>query len=59
LAKVSGRKFFHSRCMSWSYRNWGYDAHIHRNSMVRQRVLMVKLIVYILGLEGCGMLLGI
>jgi hypothetical protein len=45
-AKVSGRKFFHSRCISWSYRNRGYDAQIHRNSMVRQRVLMVKLIVY-------------
>jgi hypothetical protein len=35
-AKVSGRKFFHSRCMSWLYQNRGYDARIHKNSMVRQ-----------------------
>jgi hypothetical protein len=51
-AKVSGRKFFHSRCISWSYRNQGYDARIHRNSMGRQRVLMVKLIVYSSGVRG-------
>jgi hypothetical protein len=51
-ARVSGRKFFHSRCISWLYRNWGYDARIHRSSMVRQRVLMVKLIVYNSGARG-------
>jgi hypothetical protein len=52
VATVSGRKFFHSRCMSWSYQNQGYDARIHRNSMVRQRVLMVKLTVYSSGVRG-------
>jgi hypothetical protein len=52
VAKGSGRKFFHSRCMSWSYWNREYDARIHRNSMVRQRVLMVKLIVYNSGVSG-------
>lgn len=51
-AKVIGRKFFHSRCMSWSYRNRGYDARIHRNNMVRQRVLMAKLMVYSSGIRG-------
>lgn len=30
-ARVIGRKFFHSRCISWSYRNRGYEARIHRN----------------------------
>lgn len=44
-ASVSGRKFFHRRCMSWSYRNRGYDARIHKNRMVNSRVLTMKSIV--------------
>lgn len=51
-ASVSGRKFFHSRCMSWSYRNRGYDARIHRNSDVSKRVLVVKFVVYVSGMLG-------
>lgn len=49
-ASVSGRKFFHSRYMSWSYRNRGYDARIHRNSDVSKRVLVVKFVVYVSGM---------
>lgn len=50
-ASVSGRKFFHSRCMSWSYRNRGYDARIHKNSDVSRRVLAVKFVVYVSGIS--------
>lgn len=32
IARVSGRKFFQMRCISWSYRNRGYDARTQRNS---------------------------
>ena len=45
-ASVRGRKFFHSRCISWSYRNRGYDARIHRKEIVRNTVFMVKLTMY-------------
>lgn len=31
MASVRGRKFFHRRCISWSYRNRGYEARTHRN----------------------------
>lgn len=44
-ANVRGRKFFHRRCISWSYRNRGYDARIHRNRDVNRSVLIIKLIV--------------
>ena len=44
-ASVRGRKLFHSKCISWSYRNRGYDARIHRKDIVSSRDLMVKLIV--------------
>lgn len=44
-ARVRGRKFFHSRCISWSYRKRGYDARIHRKEMVRIRDLSIKLVV--------------
>lgn len=52
IAKVTGKKFFHSRCMSWSYRNRGYDARTHRNRAVSRRVLIVKLVVYSSGNNG-------
>lgn len=32
-ARVMGKKFFHSRCINWSYRNRGYEARTHRNPM--------------------------
>ena len=44
-ASVSGKKFFHRRCISWSYRNRGYDARIHKNSDVSSSVLIMKLAV--------------
>lgn len=51
-ASVSGRKFFHKRCMSWSYRKRGYDARTHRNEMVRSIDFVTKLIVYSSGISG-------
>lgn len=49
-ASVRGRKFFHSRCISWSYRNRGYDARIHRKEAVKSSVFTVKLTVYSSGM---------
>lgn len=51
-ARVKGRKFFHRRCMSWSYRKRGYDARTHRKEMVRSRDLSTKLAVYSSGMNG-------
>lgn len=48
-ARVRGRKFFHRRCINWLYWKRGYDAQIHRNTIIRVRVLIVKLIV-----KSCG-----
>lgn len=44
-ANVSGKNFFHRRCISWSYRNRGYAVRIHRNREVNRTVLATKLIV--------------
>lgn len=46
ITRVRGRKFFHNRCMSWSYRNRGYDARTHKNRVVSTRALIIKLVVY-------------
>lgn len=51
-AKVSGRKFFHKRCISWSYRKRGYDARTHRKRMVSPIVFTMKLMVYSSGIRG-------
>lgn len=52
IARVKGRKFFHRRCISWSYRNRGYDARIHRNIDVRKSVFSMKLNVKDSGVMG-------
>lgn len=51
-ANVRGRKFFHSRCISWSYRNRGYDARTHRKEMVRSKVFIAKFVEYNSGMIG-------
>ena len=51
-ASVRGRKLFHSKCISWSYRNRGYDARIHRKVIVNASVFSTKLIVY--SSDVCG-----
>lgn len=51
-ASVRGRKFFHRRCISWSYRNRGYDVRIHRNVEVRIKVFRAKLNVKVSGMGG-------
>lgn len=43
-ARVIGRKFFQTRCISWSYRNRGYDARTHKNSIDRVAALVIKTI---------------
>lgn len=50
--RVRGKKFFHNKCISWSYRNRGYDARIHRKKIVNKRVLVIKLMEYISGNIG-------
>lgn len=42
-ARVRGRKFFQIRCMSWSYRNRGYEARTHKNTMDRRAALNIRL----------------
>lgn len=49
MARVSGRYCFHRRCISWSYRNRGYEARIQRNSIVSVIVFAIRLIV-----NSCG-----
>lgn len=44
-ARVIGRKFFHSKYISWSYRNRGYDARIHRKRNVSVSVLIMNDVV--------------
>lgn len=44
-ASVRGRKFFHTRCISWSYRNRGYEARTHRNTIDSSAALVIRLIV--------------
>lgn len=56
-ASVRGRKFFHRRCMSWSYRNRGYDARIHRNRTVKASVFNTNFIVKAAGNVVVGMVL--
>lgn len=54
IARVSGRYCFHSRCISWSYRNRGYEARIHRNSVVIIIVFIIRFIVNSSGFEVPG-----
>lgn len=49
---VIGRKFFQIRCISWSYRNRGYDARIQRNKIDSIAVLVAILIVISSGASG-------
>lgn len=39
---ATGRKLFHVKCMSWSYRNRGNDARIHRKITDRSVVLIIS-----------------
>lgn len=45
MARVIGRYCFHRRCISWSYRNRGYEARTHRNRVVRAIVFAMRLVV--------------
>lgn len=41
---MRGRKFFHRRCISWSYRNRGYEARIHRKPADSRSVFVARMI---------------
>lgn len=49
---MRGRKFFQTRCISWSYRNRGYEARTHRNTTDRSAALVMRLIVASSGMLG-------
>ena len=51
-ASVRGRKFFQIRCMSWSYRNRGYEARTHRNTIERRAALVIRFIAVSSGNVG-------
>lgn len=51
-ARVRGKKFFQIRCMSWSYRNRGYDARTQRNSTERRAALVMRLTAVSSGKRG-------
>lgn len=51
-ASVSGRKFFQIRCMSWSYRNRGYEARTHRKTIESRVVLNIRLVAVNSGRVG-------
>lgn len=49
---MRGRKFFHTKCISWSYRNRGYEARTHRNIIESSAALVMRLIVVSSGTLG-------
>lgn len=51
-ARVIGRKFFQIKCMSWSYRNRGYDARTHKNKVDRRAALVIRFTVVAPGIWG-------
>lgn len=42
-ARVRGKKFFQVKCISWSYRNRGYEARTHKNIAVSREALIIRL----------------
>lgn len=51
-ARVRGRKFFQIRCISWSYRNRGYEARTHKNITESSAALVIRLIAVSSGIVG-------
>lgn len=49
---VRGRKFFQIRCISWSYRNRGYEARTQRNTIERRAALVIRLTAVSSGIVG-------
>lgn len=49
---MRGRKFFQIRCISWSYRNRGYEARTHRKAIERKAAFVIKLNEVSSGSEG-------
>lgn len=41
-ARVSGRKFFQTRCINWSYRKRGKEARTHRKTVARVADLAMR-----------------
>lgn len=51
-ARANGRKFFQIRCISWSYRNRGYEARTQRNIIDSIVAFIIRLTVVISGIMG-------
>lgn len=51
-ARVRGKKFFHRRCMSWSYRKRGYEARIHKKVEDSSKVFVINSSVNISGIDS-------
>lgn len=51
-AIVRGKKFFQIRCISWSYRNRGYEARTHRNTIESMAAFVIKLVAVSSGNVG-------
>lgn len=51
-ARVRGKKFFQTKCMSWSYRNRGYEARTHRKMTDRSAAFVMRLVAVSSGSDG-------
>lgn len=51
-ARVTGRKFFHTKCINWSYRNRGYEARTHKNKTDNRAAFVIKLTAVSSGKRG-------
>lgn len=51
-ASVNGRKFFQIKCISWSYRNRGYEARTHRKRTERRAALVIMFMAVSSGMVG-------
>lgn len=51
-ASVKGRKFFQMRCISWSYRNRGYEARTHRKTRDKRAAFVIRFIAVSSGIAG-------
>jgi len=51
-ARVMGRKFFQTRCISWSYRKRGYEARTQRKTTDSRAALVIRLVAVSSGMVG-------
>jgi len=51
-ARVTGRKFFQIRCISWSYRKRGYEARTQRKTTDKRAAFVIRLVAVSSGRVG-------